>query len=92
MGDRLQVPGRKIILKGNHDYWWTTLNKMNNYLKENDFTSIDILFNNSFSFGDYAVCGTRGWFYEEDRAGGHDEKIFKRELFFWKGSRFFYVI
>ena len=48
-----ELNGKKIILKGNHDYWWTTLNKMNNYLRENDFSTISILFNNSYSL--YAV-------------------------------------
>ena len=71
-----ELPGRKIIMKGNHDYWWTTLNKMNNYLKENEFDTIDILFNNSFSFGDYAVCGTRGWFYDSPES---DNKVILRE-------------
>ena len=70
------LPGRKIIMKGNHDYWWTTLNKMNNYLKENNFDTIDILFNNSFSFGDYAVCGTRGWFFDSPES---DNKVILRE-------------
>ena len=71
-----ELNGKKIILKGNHDYWWTTLNKMNNYLKENDFSTISILFNNSYSFGDYAVCGTRGWFYDSPES---DKKVILRE-------------
>ena len=70
------LPGRKIIIKGNHDYWWTTMNKMNRFLQANDFDSISILFNNSFSFGDYAVCGTRGWFYDAPES---DKKVILRE-------------
>lgn len=70
------LPGKKIILKGNHDYWWTTLNKMNNYLKDNNFDTINFLFNNSFSFGDYAVCGSRGWFFDSPE---RDSKVILRE-------------
>ena len=59
------LPGRKIILKGNHDYWWGTATKMKKFFEANGIESIDILFNNCFFYGDYALCGTRGWFYEE---------------------------
>ena len=75
-----QLPGQKIIMKGNHDYWWSTANKMNAYLKAEGFDTLHILHNNSYSVEGYAICGTRGWFYEEDRSGEHDEKVFKREL------------
>ena len=61
--------GNKIILKGNHDYWWNTMNKMNKFLEENEFDSIKILHNNSFIIGNVGICGTRGWFYEESRSG-----------------------
>ena len=61
------LPGKKIILKGNHDYWWTTARKMNDFLAANGLTDITILHNNSFVCGDSAVCGTRGWFYEEEK-------------------------
>ena len=75
-----QLPGQKLIMKGNHDYWWTTANKMNAYLKAEGFDTLHILHNNSYAVEGYAICGTRGWFYEEDRSGEHDEKVFKREL------------
>ena len=55
------LPGRKILLKGNHDYWWTTVTKMNNYLKENNYNNIDFLYNNSYKCEDYIIAGTRGW-------------------------------
>ena len=74
------LPGRKIILKGNHDYWWGTATKMKKFFEAHGIESIDILFNNCFFYGDYALCGTRGWFYDEQKAGSHDEKIFRREL------------
>ncbi|MBP3478627.1 MAG: metallophosphoesterase [Oscillospiraceae bacterium] len=74
------IPGRKIILKGNHDYWWSTASKFYKFCEENGFTDMFILNNNHFEYDGYAVCGTRGWFFEEERSGEHDEKVFKREL------------
>ena len=73
-------PGRKIILKGNHDYWWNTANKINNFFKEKEISSISILHNNFHLYGDVAICGTRGWFYEETRGEAHDRKIMLREV------------
>ena len=75
-----KIPGRKIILKGNHDYWWSTAGKFYKFCKENDFSDQWILNNNSYEYKGYAICGTRGWFFEEQRSGEHDEKVFKREL------------
>lgn len=74
------LPGKKIILKGNHDYWWTTAAKAKKFFAQNDITTIDILHNNFFEYGEYALCGTRGWFYEEERGGEHDKKIMNREV------------
>ena len=73
------LPGRKLLVKGNHDYWWTTAAKMRQFFAENGFVTLDILHNNCHHYGDVALCGTRGWFYEEDR-GEHSAKIFNREL------------
>lgn len=72
-------PGRKLLLKGNHDYWWTTAAKMRRFFAEQGFNSLDILHNNAHLYGDKALCGTRGWFFEEDDHGTHDEKVFLRE-------------
>ena len=74
------IPGRKIILKGNHDSWWSTAAKFYKFCEANGFENQWILNNNCYEYGDYAICGTRGWFYEEERSGGHDEKVFRREL------------
>ena len=74
------LPGRKLILKGNHDYWWTTAAKIRRFFEEQGIHSIEILHNNAFAFGEYALCGTRGWFYEEERGGAHDLKIMRREV------------
>ena len=75
-----QIPGRKIILKGNHDYWWSTASKFYNFCNEHGFSNQFILNNNHYEYEGTAICGTRGWFFEEDRSGQHDEKVFKREL------------
>ena len=74
------IPGRKIILKGNHDYWWSTAAKFEKFCRENGFGDLFLLNNNCYEYEDWAICGTRGWFYEEMRSGEHDEKVFKREL------------
>ena len=72
-----KLPGRKIISKGNHDLWWDSLSKVKKILPE----GFAIIQNNSFVFGDVAVCGTRGWQCPEGAfADTHDEKIFQREL------------
>ncbi len=55
------LPGRKILLKGNHDYWWSTLTKMNNFIKENNFENIEFLYNNSYLVEDKIIAGVRGW-------------------------------
>lgn len=75
------LPGKKIISKGNHDYWWTTLNKLEHFIIENNYSTISFLHNNSFALGSTLLCGTRGWkcpgeadFTSEDR------KIYEREL------------
>jgi len=75
-----EIPGRKIILKGNHDYWWSTAAKFYSFCEENGFSDQFILNNNHYDYEEWAICGTRGWFFEEDRSGTHDEKVFKREL------------
>ena len=71
--------GRKLLLKGNHDYWWTTASKMNAFFAANGFTRLHILHNNCALYGDAALCGTRGWFFEENGTP-HWEKVFNREL------------
>ena len=73
------LPGSKILLKGNHDYWWNTVSKMERFLKEHELTTISFLYNNCLTYGDKAICGTRGWFYELDNQGTHNEKMLLRE-------------
>lgn len=74
------IPGRKIILKGNHDYWWSTASKFQKFCDEYGFENQFILNNNHYEYEGWAICGTRGWFFEEERSSQHDEKVFKREL------------
>lgn len=71
------LPGKKIILKGNHDYFWTTRNKMENFFDKNNITSIKILQNNCFTAENYAICGTRGWVSDGTEEAAH--KVILRE-------------
>ena len=72
------LPGKKLFLKGNHDYWWDTRRKMEMYLKENGFDTIEIVFNSAYAADGYAVCGTRGWFYDAETDS--DKKVLNREV------------
>ena len=74
------LPGKKILLKGNHDFWWSTAKKAYSFFAAHDMHTMDILNNNCYFYGDYAICGTRGWFYEEARGEAHDRKIMLREV------------
>lgn len=70
------LPGKKILLKGNHDYWWTTQKKLNEFIKENNFINIDFLYNNSYLVEDKIIVGTRGWNILDTE---NDSKMIKRE-------------
>lgn len=74
------LPGRKLLLKGNHDYWWSTASKAKAFFAAHGIRSIEILHNNSFVYENVAICGTRGWFYEEESGAEHDRKILLREV------------
>lgn len=63
------LPGQKIIGKGNHDFYWQTMRKLQNFADENGLTSLRFLYNNAFLVEDMIICGSRGWFY--DAADGH---------------------
>ena len=62
------LPGKKLLLKGNHDYWWNSLEKMKNFLKDNQFENIEFLQNNSFLWENKIIAGTRGWSFQEENA------------------------
>ena len=67
------LPGKKILLKGNHDYWWCTLKKMQEFIINNHFSRIFFLYNNSYFYENYIIAGTRGW-------SPDNEKIVRREV------------
>lgn len=61
------LPGQKLIGKGNHDFWWETAAKLHRFFDENGFTTLRLLYNNAYVVENLIVCGTRGWFLEEER-------------------------
>ncbi|MBQ8898383.1 MAG: metallophosphoesterase [Clostridia bacterium] len=71
-----KLPGRKLLIKGNHDYYWCSLTKMRRFLGENGIISVDFIHNSSVSVEGLSLCGTRGWFLDS----GDDTHIFQREL------------
>ncbi len=73
------LKGQKLILRGNHDYWWTTLNKMEEYVREKEFNTIHFLKNSGFLWDDTAICGTRGWTIAHSGSSSEDKKIYERE-------------
>ena len=73
-------PGRKLLLKGNHDYWWGTRSSMESFLTANGLRTLEFLHNSCSFYGGTALCGTRGWFYEEEKGEAHDRKIMLREV------------
>ena len=73
-----RLPGRKLLLKGNHDYWWNTRRKMDAFLAEQGFDSIRILHNSAERYGPWALCGSRGWFFDDEADA--DKKVLLREV------------
>ena len=71
------LPGQKIIMKGNHDYWWSTRNKIETFFAQKGFKTMQLVFNSAERVGDITVCGTRGWLYNAETA--EDKKIVARE-------------
>ena len=71
--------GRKVILKGNHDFWWSTMNKLREFLAEHSFDTIEFIHNTAVMYGDTAICGTRGWNIAHENSSDEDKKIFLRE-------------
>ncbi len=73
-----ELNGKKIIGKGNHDYWWQTMKKLTSFKREHGLESIDFLFNNAFYEQGFIICGTRGWTLSE-KPNADDEMIILRE-------------
>lgn len=72
------LPGKKVLIKGNHDYWWSTKRKIENFFKDNNLNSLSIVHNSAIRVGDYCICGTRGWMCTMDFR--KDRRIYFREL------------
>ena len=72
-----RLPGKKVIIRGNHDYWWNTRSKIDKFLAANGFDTISIMHNCGYRVGDRAICGTRGWLYNSETE--EDRKIVSRE-------------
>ena len=70
------LPGNKILLKGNHDLWWSTVKKVTEFFEQNNINSVKLLFNNAYKIENKVICGTRGWFYDMNE----EDKIRKREV------------
>lgn len=71
------LPGKKILIKGNHDYWWSTKKKTDEFFARHNFDSLNMLHNNTYVCGNIAVCGTRGWFFDAENDA--DKKVVLRE-------------
>ncbi len=72
------LPGRKILLKGNHDYWWTTVTNIKEFLRSNNIENVDFLHNNSFEIENKIICGTRGWTSAQEESD--NKKMIDREI------------
>jgi predicted phosphohydrolase len=70
------LPGQKLLLKGNHDLWWSTVKKVNEFFGANEIKTVKLVFNNAVVVEDRAVCGTRGWMFSNSE---EDKKIISRE-------------
>ena len=70
------LPGKKLLVKGNHDYWWTTLKSMKNFLENNNFSDIDFIYNKAFLVENKIIVGSRGWSLNDE---SQDKKLIKRE-------------
>ncbi len=70
-----KLPGKKLLIKGNHDLWWTTAKKLGEFFSEHNINSANIIFNNCAVAEGFAIAGTRGWAGD----GAADKKILARE-------------
>lgn len=71
------LPGKKVFIKGNHDYWWSTLKSMDDFLEKNKIENISFIMNNAFKYKNTIVVGTRGWSFNDTE---NSEKMLKREI------------
>ena len=82
-----KLPGKKLISKGNHDYWWETLKKMNEFTEKNNINDVYFLHNNAMLCDEFAVSATKGWISPSDKSfKKEDEKLYARELIRFENS------
>jgi len=79
------LPGKKLIMKGNHDFWWSTASKMDKFFHENEISTIELLYNNAKEVENYIIAGARGWFVDKTiqptkSVNADHEKIINREV------------
>ena len=72
------LPGKKILGKGNHDFWWSTMSKHTAFFNANGISTVSFLYNNAHDVGDFIICGTRGWFADEDAKNAPDNADFEK--------------
>lgn len=72
------LPGRKILGKGNHDFWWCTMKKHRAFFEKCGITTVDFLFNNAIELDDFIIAGTRGWYNDSDAANAPDNADFEK--------------
>ena len=78
------LPGKKILMKGNHDFWWSTIKKMNTFFESNSLDTLNILYNGAIEAEDYILAGSRGWFVDktvqpQSVVNADYEKVLNRE-------------
>ena len=79
------LPGKKLIMKGNHDFWWSTASKMDKFFLQNEISTIELLYNNAKEIENYIIAGSRGWFVDKSiqptkSVNADHEKIINREV------------
>lgn len=72
------LPGRKILGKGNHDFWWCTMKKHREFMEKHNIKTIKFLFNNAYELDDFIIAGSRGWFHDENATGVPDNSDFMK--------------
>ena len=72
------LPGKKIVGKGNHDFWWCTMKKHNEFFEKHGISTVSFLFNNAHETDDFIIAGTRGWYQDEDAANAPDNTDFEK--------------
>lgn len=75
-----ELPGQKILLRGNHDYWWQTTKKLNELFEQNELSSLSILYNNAICCEDVVICGTKGYLNDSGESSEQNAKLFDREV------------